>query len=91
MVGTGDGGGADLTPLWFRELMVIGAYGRQIESFGPERIGTYQLVHKLMLAGKLPTAGLLTHTFKLDDYRQAFATAMDKGTHAAVKAAFDFR
>ncbi|RPI61921.1 MAG: hypothetical protein EHM48_04905, partial [Planctomycetaceae bacterium] len=39
MVGTGDGGGADMTPIWFRELTVLGAYGRQVENFRGERIG----------------------------------------------------
>lgn len=97
MVGTEDGGGADLTPLWFRELTVIGAYGRQLESFGGARIGTYQLVHKLMLEGKLgfdkpPSCpSLLTHMFGLNDYRQAFATAMAKARCGAIKVAFDFR
>ena len=43
MVGTGHGGGVDLTPIWFRELHVVGAYGRQIEEFQGRKIGTYQL------------------------------------------------
>ena len=40
MVGTGHGRGADLTPVWFRELTVLGAYGLQLESFQGRRIGT---------------------------------------------------
>ncbi|HUT58483.1 MAG TPA: alcohol dehydrogenase catalytic domain-containing protein, partial [Phycisphaerae bacterium] len=44
MVGTAHGRGADLTPVWFRELHVLGAYGRQVEQFAGRRIGTYQLV-----------------------------------------------
>lgn len=91
MIGTTGGRGVDLTPVWFRELHVLGAYGRQVETFAGRRIGTYQLVHELMAAGKLPVRPLLTHTFRVEQFRQAFAVAMDKGRHAAVKVAIDFR
>ncbi|MEI7836393.1 MAG: alcohol dehydrogenase catalytic domain-containing protein [Planctomycetota bacterium] len=90
-VGTGHGGRVDLTPLWFRELSLKGAYGRQREHLGGRRVDTYALVHELMLAGRLKTDGLLTHTFPLGEYRQAFTVAMNKGAHRAVKVAFDFR
>jgi threonine dehydrogenase-like Zn-dependent dehydrogenase len=90
-VGTGHGGRVDLTPLWFRELSLKGAYGRQREHCGGRRVDTYALVHELMLAGRLKTDGLLTHTFPLGEYRQAFTVAMNKGAHRAVKVAFDFR
>lgn len=91
MVGTGHGGRVDLTPIWFTELTVTGAYGRQIEDFRGRRVGTYPLVHELMLAGKLDLRRMLTHTFRLEDYRRAFAVAMSKTPHRAVKAAFDLR
>lgn len=91
MVGTSGGGRTDLTPIWFRELNVVGAYGRQIENWQGRRIGTYQLVHELMLAGKLPTQGLLTHTFPLADFRHAFVAATGKKRSACIRAAFTFR
>jgi threonine dehydrogenase-like Zn-dependent dehydrogenase len=90
LVGTA-GGGADLTSVWFRELRVLGAYGRQVEQVGGRRVGTYQLVHELMAAGTLRTAGLLTHTFRLADYRRALAVGLAKSRHGAIKVAFDFR
>ena len=91
MVGTGHGGGVDLTPIWFTELTVLGAYGRQVEQYQGRQIGTYQLVHELLAAGKLRCDGLLTHTFSLDEYRHAFDVSLNKGRHQAVKVAFDFR
>ncbi|MCE5327140.1 MAG: alcohol dehydrogenase catalytic domain-containing protein [Planctomycetaceae bacterium] len=90
-VGTGRGAGADLTALWFRELSVRGAYGRQIERVGSRQIATYNLVHELMGRGELKTEGLLTHTFGLDDYRRALAVAMHFGGGRAIRVAFDFR
>ena len=91
LVATGSGQGADLTPIWFRELTVIGAYGRSVERFNGERMGTYQLVHKMMTEGKLDLRALLTHTFDLKDYRLALDAAINKPARQAVKVAFDFR
>jgi L-iditol 2-dehydrogenase len=91
LIATGHGCGADLTPIWFRELQVIGAYGRQIEHYQGRRIGTYQIVHELMAAGKLKLDGLLTHAFRIEDYRRAFTVALNKGRFQTLKAAFDFR
>lgn len=91
IVGTGHGGNVDLTPIWFRELKVLGVCGRQIEAAGNRRVGTYQLVHEWMASGKLDVAELLTHTFPLADYRTALEVAMNKSAHKAVKVAFEFR
>ncbi len=91
MVATAHGGNVDLTPVWFRELHVVGAYGRQSEHFAGRRVDTYRLVLEMMQQGKLDVGGLLTHTFGLDEYKRAFAVAMDKGRHQAVKVGLDFR
>ncbi|KKK51097.1 hypothetical protein LCGC14_3118360, partial [marine sediment metagenome] len=81
----------DLTPIWFRELSLVGAYGRQIERLDDREVNTYALVHEMLTQGKLKTDGLLTHTFPLAEYRQAFTMAMHKAAHGAMKVAFDFR
>jgi threonine dehydrogenase-like Zn-dependent dehydrogenase len=91
LVATGHGRGVDLTPIWFTELTVVGAYGRQIEQHAGERIDTYALVHELMAAGKLPVGRLLTHTFRIGQYREALGVGLSKAAHRAVKVAFDFR
>jgi threonine dehydrogenase-like Zn-dependent dehydrogenase len=90
LLGTSAAHEIDTTPIWFRELTLSGAYGRQIEHWGGEAIGTYQLVHRWILDGTIPTEGLLTHTFPLADYRHAFAAATRKGRSACVRAAFSF-
>jgi L-iditol 2-dehydrogenase len=90
-VGTGHGGGIDLTPIWFTELRIKGVYGRGIETLGDKTATTYELVHDLMLAGKLDVVQMLTHKFTLDEYKKAFSTAAGKADHGAIKVAFDFR
>ncbi len=91
LVATGSGGKMDLTPVWFRELDVRGIYGRAMEQWNGERVGTYELVHRFMCSGKLDAGRLLTHTFPLSDYRRALDAAMHKEQHEAIKVAFDFR
>lgn len=80
----------DTTPLWFSELNLIGVNGRQFEDVknGPQH--TYRLVFDLITSGKLNTAGLLTHTFALADYREALRLLLGRGQSAAIKVAFRF-
>ncbi len=90
-VGTGYGGGIDLTPIWFREVQLIGACGRQIEDYQGRKIKTYQMVHELMTNGKLNVGAMLTHRFPLSQFRRALMVTLNKGRHDAIKVAFDFR
>ncbi len=91
LVGTGHGGGVDLTSIWFSELKVFGAYGRQVENYDGRKLSTYKLVHEFMVQGKLPLEPLLTHRFPIGQYRRAYGTALHKSANKAVKVAFDFR
>jgi threonine dehydrogenase-like Zn-dependent dehydrogenase len=91
LLATGDGRGSDLTPLWFTELNVIGAYGRAEETFAGQSLTTYRLAHQLMLQTNLRADGLLTHTFPIEHYRRAMLTACDKAASRSVRVAFDFR
>ncbi len=91
LVGTGHGGRLDITPLWFTELTVLGAYGRQYEEFDGRRIESYKLAHEMMVAGKIKADNMLTHTFPLGRYKRALTVALNKSKYEAVKVAFDFR
>jgi len=78
----------DTTPLWFAELEVLGCYGRQIEDFHGRRMHTYQLVFELIEQGKLRLEGLLTHRFRLTEYKDALAAATHRRRSGLIKAAF---
>ena len=88
-VGTSQIALVDTTPLWFNELTVLGAYGRQREDSapGPPR-HTYDLVLEMMASGKLATDGLAPRVFPLTDYRPALRLLMSSSGRALVKAAF---
>ena len=91
LVGTLQAARLDLTPVWFRELRLTGVYGRQRETFGGREISTYELVLEFLVAGTLQADGLLTHRFRIAEFRKALRVAMDKNTHHSLKVAFDFR
>lgn len=84
----------DVSSLWFRELTVVGSSGCAMAA-DPRRPGsrvrTYELAVSLLASGTYPTAGLLTHQFRLSEYAQAFGTACDKRGTGSVKVAFDLR
>ncbi len=90
LVGTGSGAW-DITPVWFTELDVRGAYGRAIENYHGREISSYELALELMAEGALPVEGMITHRFELAEYRKAYSVSMNKAWNRAIKVVFDFR
>jgi threonine dehydrogenase-like Zn-dependent dehydrogenase len=83
-------GRCEWTPWYFKEARLIGS-----NAFGVEEVDgvrQHAMAHYLDLvrAGRVDLAGLLTHTFPLDDWRTAFRTLIDQGTTGAIKVAFSF-
>lgn len=79
----------DLTPVWYQEVDMVGVYAHGAECWHGEHRRTYDVVIELLRAGKLTTAGLITHRFRLDEWRQAIQTAMDKRS-GSIKVVFDY-
>jgi threonine dehydrogenase-like Zn-dependent dehydrogenase len=90
LLGTSFAREVDWTAVWFRQLQVLGSYGRQIERWGEREISTYALVLELIAEGKMKFERLLTHTFALADYRKALAAVTGKRASGVIKAAFKF-
>ncbi len=82
--------GVDWTPIWLNEIDVRGSYIYGTESYGGERIRTFQLALNLMAEGKADLASLVTHRFQLADYKRALAAVANKGKSKVVKAVFAF-
>src|SRR5437588_2895823 len=79
------------TPLYFKEISWVGSNAFGVEQV--EGVRQHGIQHYLDLVGdgRVDLDGMLTHTFALDAWRQAFATIATKGERGAVKVAFDFR
>ena len=78
------------TPLYFKELQVLGSSGYGIEDFEGRRAHAIEHYLDLVATGRIDPASVLTHRFALGDYKEAFLTARSKGAANAVKVAFDF-
>jgi threonine dehydrogenase-like Zn-dependent dehydrogenase len=79
------------TPLYFKEISMVGS-----NAFGFEEVGgvrKHGIVHYLDLVrdGRVELSGMLTHTFALDAWRDAFGALATQDTSGAIKVAFDFR
>ncbi len=81
------GAGADLTPLWMRELELVGAYTAGMEDVEGGTRHAFALA--LELASALPTLDqLVGATYPLERWREAIDHAMSAGRLGTFKVAF---
>ena len=71
----------DLGPLWFKNVDVVGSFGYADHELRGGRTHTFDLALRMLAAGALPSDVVVTHTFGLDDVRDALsvANARDQG------------
>jgi threonine dehydrogenase-like Zn-dependent dehydrogenase len=79
------------TPWYFKELHLVGSNAFGVEEV--EGVRKHGIEHYLELAraGRVDLDGMLTHQFRLDEWRDALMTIIDQGETGAIKVAFDFR
>ncbi len=77
----------DLTPLWQREVALVGAYAYGYEPLLNRR--TFDLAFELANTNEL--GQLVSATYPLDRYDDALRHAANAGSRGAVKIAFDLR
>jgi threonine dehydrogenase-like Zn-dependent dehydrogenase len=81
------GGGADLTPLWFRELELVGAYTGGTEDVDGERRRTFDIA--MEIAGMAPMLqDLVGAVYPLARWREALDHALGAGSLGTFKVAF---
>lgn len=80
----------DLTPLWHREIEMVGSYTYGTEELSDgETTSSYELAFDLVREKKLEK--LVTDTYPLDRYQDAIRHAADAGSLGSVKVVFDMR
>ncbi len=79
------------SPLYFKELNWVGSNAFGIEWVEGRR--KHAIAHYLDLAGdgRIDLRPILTHTFRLEQWRDAFLAIANQGESGAVKVAFDQR
>jgi threonine dehydrogenase-like Zn-dependent dehydrogenase len=77
------------SPLYFKELTLVGSNAFGIEEV--DGVRQHGIAHYLDLvtAGRIDLTGLLTHTFGLTDWREAFVALADQERSGAIKVAVD--
>jgi threonine dehydrogenase-like Zn-dependent dehydrogenase len=79
------------TPWYFKELRLIGSNAFGDETFEGRRQHAFEHFFELLLDGRIDLTGMLTHQFRLAQWREAFTTIVDQADTGAIKVAFDFR
>ncbi len=79
------------TPLYFKECSMVGSNAFGFETV--EGVRKHGIQHYLDLceSGRIDLSPALTHTFRLDDWRDAFTALAQQDVSGAIKVAFDFR
>lgn len=81
----------DWSPWYFKEARLVGSNAFGVEEV--EGVRKHAIEHYLDLvgSGRVDVAALLTHTFPLERWREAFAALARQDESGAVKVAFDLR
>jgi threonine dehydrogenase-like Zn-dependent dehydrogenase len=79
------------SPLYFKELSWVGSNAFGIEQVEGRRQHAIQHYLDLVTDGRIDIKPMLTHTFRLEEWRDALATIATQGDTGAVKVAFDHR
>jgi threonine dehydrogenase-like Zn-dependent dehydrogenase len=78
------------TPLYFKEISVIGSNAFGVEEFEGSRRHSMEIYLELVAHRRVDVTPILTHRFSLDAYREAFLACGDQGRSRAVKVLFTY-
>ncbi len=82
--------GVDWTPIWLNELSIRGSFWCGGETYNGAKTTTYRLALDILRDGRVSLAPLLTHAFRLEQYREAIEANLHKSRTRLVKAVFAF-
>lgn len=78
------------TPLYFKEIAVVGSNAFAIEEIEGRRQHAMEWYLEFVAGGRIDVTPIISHRYALKDYREAFMTCWDQGGNAAVKVLFEF-
>jgi threonine dehydrogenase-like Zn-dependent dehydrogenase len=78
------------TPLYFKEIAVIGSNAFGVEELEGRRAHAMELYLDLVAQGRIDVTPILTHRFTLDQYRDAFLACGEQAKSGAVKVLFTY-
>jgi threonine dehydrogenase-like Zn-dependent dehydrogenase len=79
------------SPLYFKEISWVGSNAFGVEEVDGVRLHGIAHYLRLVEQGRVDLDGMLTHTFRLEQWRDAFMALATQEQSGAIKIAFDFR
>lgn len=79
----------DSSPIWLREIDVLGAHGHGMENYEGRSAHTFQIILDWLARKKIQPAALITHRFPLSQYKDALRVADAKGASGGIKILLD--
>jgi L-iditol 2-dehydrogenase len=81
----------DWTAVSIKELSINASWAyHHAEMLREKRQSTFQIALDLMSQGRVNLEHLITHVFRLEEYKRAFEILTRRGSHQVIKAAFEF-
>ncbi len=77
------------TPLYFKEISIVGSNGFGIEEYEGRRQHAMEWYFEFIRTRRIDVTPIITHRFPLEAYREAFMTCYAQGDHGAIKVLFD--
>ncbi|MEY2566765.1 MAG: hypothetical protein QOE35_1294 [Actinomycetota bacterium] len=90
-LGVNPPGRFEWTPLYFKEARLVGSNAFGIEEVDGKRQHAMAHYFDLVESGRVDVSAMLTHTFPLEKWRDAFGAVADQAASGALKVAFDMR
>ncbi len=78
------------TPLYFKEISLIGSNAFAIEEYDGRRQHAMLWYFEFIRTKAIDVTPIITHRYSLDDYKTAFMSCYDQGRSGAVKVLFDY-
>lgn len=79
------------SPWYFKEVRIVGSNAFGVEEVDGVRKHAIEHYFDLVRDGRVDISPMLTHTFPLEEWRQAFTTLARQESTGAIKVAFDYR
>jgi len=75
----------------YKEIEIVGSMMYGIEPHNGKMVHVFELALAHLKKNPALFKGLVTHCYRVDEYRKAFDTLFHKGASKAIKVAFDYR
>jgi threonine dehydrogenase-like Zn-dependent dehydrogenase len=89
MVGVAEPARFEWTPLYFKEIALLGSNAYGVEQLEGRRAHGIELFLDLVASGRIAPRGFVTHRYPLERFGEAFMAVYDKRRSGAIKVLFD--